>query len=115
MFAAIVMAAGFMIFGLVAVGKGLVLGALFSILNFVIQSFAVAGTLDSTRRRSSYRSFLSLALRLFVLAIPLYLGIRFDAYNLAAVVVGIFAVQLAILIDHTLVARIFGNKDGMNG
>ena len=90
----------FLVLGQKAVCRGLVLGGLFSTINFVLMGQMLQYRLSDNRRRSALKSFLALALRYAVLAIPLILSVRSERFDLAATVVGIFMVQLVILIEH---------------
>ena len=97
---AIVLAMGLIVMGEKAAGKGLVLGALFSVINFVLIGSTLPRTVGHERRTAIYISFVSLFLRYTLLAIPLILAIRLDQFNIITVLVGIFMVQMIILLDH---------------
>lgn len=90
----------FLVLGQKAVCRGLVLGGVFSTVNFVLMGQLLRYRLSDNRRRSAVKSFLALAVRYAVLAIPLILSVRSDRFDLAATVVGIFMVQLVIMIEH---------------
>ena len=90
----------FLAIGQKAICRGLVLGGLFSTINFVLMGQMLQYRLSDNRRKSALKSLLGLALRYGVLAIPLILSVRSDRFDLAATVVGIFMVQLVILIEH---------------
>ena len=98
--AAILLALAFVLAGMKPAGKGLVLGALFSILNFILMGQALPLRLGRTRNGSIAVSFGSIGFRYLILAIPLILALRFDAFHPAATVVGIFMIQIVILADH---------------
>ena len=81
-------------------GKGLVLGALFSILNFVLMGQTLPLRLGRTRNRAVVVSLGSIGVRYALLSVPLILAIRYDAFHPATTVVGMFMVQVVILADH---------------
>jgi hypothetical protein len=97
------------ILGHKAIGKGLVLGSLFSVLNFVIMGIfleqQIAGAQNKMRARS--RAFLSVFLRLTILAIPLVISSKSETFNFYGAVAGIFMVQFSILFSNLVIARFF--------
>ena len=97
---AIILAVGLIIIGEKAAGKGLVLGALFSVINFVLIGLTLPRTVGHGKRASIFISLASLLLRYTLLAIPLILAIKLDQFNLVTVLIGIFMIQLMILVDH---------------
>lgn len=88
--------------GYPAFGKGLVLGALFSILNFILMAFALPMRLGKSRGKSILFSFVSIYLRFAVMAVPLVWAIKQEAFAVSTVAVGLFMVQITILGDHLL-------------
>ena len=88
--------------GMKPAGKGLMLGALFSVLNFVLMGQSLPRQLGKTRKAAAAFSFGALGFRYLVLAIPLILAVRYDAFHPAATVAGLFMIQVVILADHVL-------------
>ncbi|MFZ5565028.1 MAG: ATP synthase subunit I [Thermodesulfobacteriota bacterium] len=86
--------------GQVAMGKGVLLGTLFSILNFVIMGETLSSRMAPTEGRRLYLALGSIAVRYALLAIPLVLAIRLETFSLAAVVIGLFSVQAVMLADN---------------
>jgi len=82
------------------VGKGLILGTVFSIVNFILMAQMLPHRLGKSKNRTFLFSFGSIVLRYFLLAVPLIIAIKFDQYNFIAVVFGIFMIQFVILVDH---------------
>ena len=80
--------------------RGLVLGGVFSAVNFVLMGQLLRYRLIDNRKAAIRRSLFSLLLRYLLLAIPLVLALQSERFNLPATVVGIFMVQLVILIEH---------------
>ena len=56
--------------------------------------------LSGNRKAATRRSLVSLLLRYALLAIPLVLAAQSDRFNFPATAVGIFMVQLVIIIEH---------------
>jgi hypothetical protein len=96
---AIFIGMGFILAGQKAIAKGIILGAIFSVLNFVLMGEILPMMIGNTRRKSTFFSMGSIAFRYGMLSIPLILSLRMAAFNFAATVIGIFMVQLMILGD----------------
>ncbi|MBW2574128.1 MAG: ATP synthase subunit I [Deltaproteobacteria bacterium] len=84
------------------VGKGLILGTVFSIVNFILMAQMLPLRIGKSKNKTFFLSFGSIVLRYFLLAVPLIIAIKFVQYNFIAVVFGIFMVQFVILGDHLL-------------
>jgi hypothetical protein len=100
MLVAIVAALLFIVVGQKAVAKGLVLGTLFSVVNFVLMGETLHLRLDKSKAKTFFISFGSIWCRYLVMAVPLVVAIRMEQFNFIATTVGLFFVQLAILADH---------------
>ena len=90
----------FYIVSMASIGKGFLLGTLFSIFNFILMGQALPLQTLKSKRKTFFISIGSVFFRYIVLAFPIYLGIKTDRFNLYSVVIGIFSVQLIILLDH---------------
>lgn len=93
---------GCFLIGQVSIGKGVILGTLFSILNFIIMGETLPRQLTEEKRGAFLRSLGVISVRYGLLAIPLYVGIKNPKFNLFAVIAGIFSIQLLIVIDHVV-------------
>ena len=102
MIVAIVAAFIFILAGLKPAGKGLILGTIFSIINFVLMGQTLPLKLSQGKRKTFIFSLGSIFFRYTLLAVPLVLAIKFDQFDLPAVILGIFMIQLVILADHIL-------------
>lgn len=102
MTAAILGGAVLIVAGERALGKGLVLGTIFSVINFVLMGLTLPGRVDPSRRRASIRALGSIGFRYLILAVPLIAAIRLDWLDVYAVIAGLFMVQLMILGDYIL-------------
>lgn len=100
MAAAIIIGLLFILIGYKPVGKGLVLGAIFSVINFVL----IGETLPLKLGKSGGKTFLlsigSLFVRYALLAVPLIVAVKLEQFNLFAVIIGIFMIQITIMGDH---------------
>ncbi len=97
---AIILGGAFMACGLTAMGKGLILGCLFSIINFI----ALGGTIPMRIGRSGKTAFTislgSLLARLLLMAAPMAIALKTTEFHLITTVFGLFLVQLNILADY---------------
>jgi len=82
------------------IGKGLILGTLFSILNFILMGETLPKRMDTSVRKTFAKALGSILFRFTLLAIPFVAAIKSDMFNLFAVLVGVFMVQIMILLDH---------------
>jgi hypothetical protein len=102
MVAAIIAGLLFIMAGQKPIGKGLVLGTIFSVINFVL----IGETIPLTQRKSKGKiylvSFGSILLRYGLMALPLIMAIQLQQFNLVAVIFGIFMIQIVIGADHLL-------------
>lgn len=96
---AIILAMGLIVMGEKAAGKGLVLGALFSVINFVLIGSTLPRIVGHEKKTILFISLGSRLLRYTLLAVPLILAIKLNQFNLVTVLIGIFMIQLMILLD----------------
>ena len=100
--AAIIVGLLFIIAGQKPIGKGLILGTIFSVINFVLIGETIPMILRKSRSRTYFISFGSILIRYSLLALPLILAIRLLQFNLLAVIIGIFMIQIVIGADYLL-------------
>lgn len=107
MFFAIIGAVVLIILGQKAIGKGLVLGTIFSIINFVIMGQIIPFKLarSHSRPKAGILSLGSIFFRFAILSVPLIISVKIDAIHLIGVVIGLFMVQLTLLFDHLILNR----------
>ncbi|MFO7738947.1 MAG: ATP synthase subunit I [Desulfatiglandaceae bacterium] len=96
----------FVMIGEKAVAKGLVLGACFSILNFLLLGRSIPMMIGRSRAKANVIGFGSMMARYGVLAIPLVMAVKWVSLDLIAVIIGIFAVQIMIMLDHLVIRRL---------
>jgi len=86
--------------GFKPIGKGFILGSLFSVINFTLMGETMPMRMGLSRKKVTGIAFLMILLRYGLMAVPLALAIRMDQFHLAAVITGLFNVQLVIMTDH---------------
>lgn len=82
------------------IGKGLILGTIFSIINFILMGEALPARLGKAKSKTLLFSLGGIVVRFALLAVPLVVGIKNSGIDLIAVVFGLFMVQLVLLADH---------------
>ena len=90
----------FILAGQKGLGKGLILGTLFSVLNFIVMAQTLPMRLGKSKGPSMLAALFSMGLRYVLLAAPLVIAIKFDQINIISAIIGIFMIQLVILGDH---------------
>lgn len=98
--AAVVLGAGMIILGYASLGKGLVLGALFSVLNFILMALALPYRLGHRRGNSFLLPLTSVCGRLALMAIPLIYAVKHPQISVSTVAIGLFMIPLVILGEH---------------
>lgn len=101
-------------FGYSAVAKGLVLGSLFSVLSFVLMAHVLPYQVGVGGRRKAATgvAFVSFAIRLGLMAVPLIIAAKSEKFNLWAAIAGLFTVQVAIYMEHLVLKRWAGPNRG---
>ncbi len=82
------------------VGKGLVLGAVFSVINFVLIGQALPLRIGKSKGKAFFLSLGSIFCRYVLLALPVVVAVKFEDFDLVAAIVGLFMIQFVILADH---------------
>ncbi len=82
------------------IGKGLILGALFSVLNFVLMGIAIPYQLGKGRNKTFLISLASLLFRYTALALPVLIAIKYKQFNMFSTIAGLFLVQMLILVEQ---------------
>jgi len=100
MVAAIVLGLLLIIAGQKELGKGLVLGTIFSVLNFIVMAEALPLRIGKSKGKTYIWSLVSVCFRYVLLAIPLVVAIKMEQIHLLSTVLGIFMIQLVILADN---------------
>ncbi len=106
----LVAASGLIIMNQNAIAKGLLLGTLFGIANFVLLGMSAPLTIGKTRVRASFITLTSLLIRFALLAIPMVVGLKSTAFSFGAVVLGVFSIQIITLVEYLVVRTIQDEK-----
>ncbi len=99
MIVAIVIAFILILVDMKPVAKGLVMGTIFSVINFVLIGQTLPLRLSTSQRGAFFHSLISIILRYAILAIPVVVAIKFEQFELPAAILGMFMVQLIILAE----------------
>ena len=102
MVTAVVAGLVFILVGQKTMAKGLVLGSVFSVINFVLMGEILPMIISASRKRSVLFSFVSMLFRFLLLATPLILSIKLASLNFVTTAIGLFMVQIMIMGDHLL-------------
>ncbi len=100
MAAAIIAGLIFIVAGQKPMGKGLILGTLFSVVNFVLMGELIPLQLGHSKSKTYLISFGSIIIRYGLLTLPLLVALKFEQFNLWAIICGVFMIQIVILVDH---------------
>ena len=94
-----------LIIGQKPIGKGFLLGTLFSIINFIIMARLIPFKLLKSRSKASLFAFFSIFIRLGIMSVPLIISIKTDSFDFIGVVPGLFMIQLIIFFNHLILDR----------
>ena len=100
MITSLIMAGGLILFGYKPIGKGLVLGSIFSIINFVLMGRALPIRLTENRKKNVLVSLGSIWFRYVIMAIPLVIAFYSESLDFFAAAAGLFMIQFIILAHH---------------
>jgi asparagine N-glycosylation enzyme membrane subunit Stt3 len=90
----------FILAGQKPIGKALILGTVFSIVNFILIGETLPLRIGKSKGKTFFISLGSIYFRYIILAIPLIMAIKLEQFNLFAVIFGIFLIQIVIMADH---------------
>ena len=105
-----VIAAICLLFQQTAVAKGLIIGAIFSVINFVLLGQTIPMTLFKSRAKARMIGVSSILGRYVLLAVPLIIGIKLPSFNFVAVVIGVFAIQITTLVSIFIIGPLLGRR-----
>jgi len=83
-------------------GKGLILGTIFSVANFILIGQTLPLRIGRSKRKTFFISLGSIFFRYALMALPIIVAVKFEQFNLVAAIVGLFMIQFVILADHFL-------------
>jgi hypothetical protein len=97
---AIIIGLCFFLAGQKPVGKGLILGTIFSVANFILIGKTLPLRIGKSKRKTFFLSLGSIFFRYALMALPILVAVKFEQFNLVAAIVGLFMIQFVILADH---------------
>lgn len=80
--------------------KGVILGALFSSLNFILISKSILKRFKKTKNKTIFLVISNIIIRYSFMAVPLFIAIKLNQFHILGVIIGLFSIQLSILIDY---------------
>ena len=90
----------FIVLGYKPLGRGLVLGTLFSIINFILMGQSIQARMGKTQARTTLLALVSVLLRFALMAVPIVVALSFEPYHIATTVAGLFMVQIVLLLEN---------------
>jgi hypothetical protein len=97
---AVIVGFGTVLIGQNSLGKGLVLGTLFSVANFILMGETLPLKLGRSSKTTFFISLLSMLLRYLLLAVPLVIAVKHEQFHILSAIIGVFMVQVVIVADH---------------
>jgi hypothetical protein len=83
--------------GFAPLGKGLILGALFSILNFFLMALILPYRIGYAKGKSSLVALTSILGRFAIMAVPLIFAVKHPQIAVSTVAIGLFMIPFAIV------------------
>ena len=99
---AIVVGLGFFLAGYKPMGKGLVLGTIFSVINFVLIGQALPLRIGYSKGKTLILSLGSIFCGYILMAVPIVVAVKYEQFDLIGAILGLFMIQIVILADHIL-------------
>jgi phage shock protein PspC (stress-responsive transcriptional regulator) len=97
---AVMLGGPLMAMGQRSLGKGIILGTLFAVVNFILMALALPMRLRYVRKKALLFALSSIYVRLALMALPLIWALKHDSVALATTAAGLFMIQIAIFGDH---------------
>ena len=95
-----------MVMGKPDYAKGFALGSIFSIINFALLKRGLKRRLGKSVQRVRVEGFFSIVYRYIFLAIPIILAFKLKQLNVAATIVGLFTIQVSILLYYFVLEKL---------
>ena len=93
-----------------SIAKGLLLGTVFSIINFILLGIFIPMTLKQSRAKAGLFGFISILIRFIILAVPMIVAIKSASFEFIAVIAGIFSVQIVTFVHYVIIKPIQDGK-----
>ena len=97
---AVIIGFGTVLIGQNSLGKGLILGTLFSVVNFILMGETLPLKLGRSSKKTFFISLFSMLLRYLLLAVPLVIAVKNEQFSILSAIIGVFMVQIVIVADH---------------
>ncbi len=97
---AVIIGFGTILIGQNSLGKGLILGTLFSVVNFILMGETLPLKLGRSSKAILSISLFSMLLRYLLLAVPLVIAVKYEQFHILSAIIGVFMVQIVIVADH---------------
>ena len=107
--AAILIGLGAYLAGWPAATRGIILGSLFSCLNFILLGQSLTRKLTSNHRQGTLLALAAQLGRYLLWAVPVVVAVKWPAVDLPSTVAGIFMVPVCIILD-SVVGLVRGTK-----
>ena len=107
---AIVVAVFFVVFQEKAIARGILMGTLFSVINFMLLGRSIPLALGQKRTKAGVIGLVSILGRYTLLAIPMVIAIKSTSIDFVAVAVGIFAIQIVTFFDYLVIKPLMEGK-----
>ena len=89
----------FYVTGHIALGKGFLLGTIFGIVNFVVMGATIESRMVPSKNKRMLRALASIGVRYSIMAVPLFMAIKMDTFNVFATGAGLLSIQTLIIVD----------------
>jgi hypothetical protein len=97
---AVIVGVGTVLIGQNTLGKGLILGTFFSVVNFILMGETLPFKLGRTSKTTFLISIFSMLLRYLLLAVPVVIAVKYEQFHIVSAIIGVFMVQVVIVADH---------------
>jgi hypothetical protein len=108
---AIAVGFGFFLAGYKPMGKGLVLGTIFSVINFVLIGQTLPLRIGHSKRKTFILSLGSIFFRYMIMAAPVVVAVQYEQFDLVGTIFGLFMIQIVIMADHILKLALPNRQD----
>ena len=88
------------VFGAKPMAKGLILGTIFSIINFVLMGLMLPSRINKARKKTFWVGLGSIWFRYIILALPLIIAFYSESFDFFTAAAGLFMIQFTILAHH---------------
>ncbi|OQX60590.1 MAG: hypothetical protein B5M56_10740 [Desulfococcus sp. 4484_241] len=94
------------------------MGTIFGIVNFVVMGATIESRMVPSKNKRMLRSLASIGVRYSIMAVPLFMAIKMDTFNVFAVGAGLLSIQGIMVMDalvNMIIGRIHYYRTGKQG